>query len=104
MLIIREKRRERIFNRILNIALLGKWCWRLLVYRDRLWRRVLVARYGVADGDLEDGGQSCSSRVGRVGLRIVLGGGWGMELIPIFDVIVSVVVSRGVSALGDFMT
>jgi len=39
-----------------NIALLGKWCWRLLVDRDGLWRRVLVARYGVADGGLEDGG------------------------------------------------
>ena len=44
-----------------NIALFGKWCWRLLVDRDGLWRRVLVARYGVADGGLEDGGRSCSS-------------------------------------------
>jgi hypothetical protein len=44
-----------------NIALLGKWCWRLLVERDGLWRRVLVARYGAEDGGLEDGGRSCSS-------------------------------------------
>jgi len=42
-------------------ALLGKWCWRLLVERDGLWRKVLVARYGVEDGGLADGGQSCSS-------------------------------------------
>jgi len=44
-----------------NIALLGKWCWRLLVDREGLWRRVLVARYGVADGGLEARGRSCSS-------------------------------------------
>jgi len=44
-----------------NTALLGKWCWRLLVERDGLWRKVLVARYGVEDGGLEDGGRSCSS-------------------------------------------
>ena len=44
-----------------NIALLGKWCWRLLLDREGLWRKVLVARYGVADGGLEDGGRSCSS-------------------------------------------
>lgn len=44
-----------------NIALLGKWCWRLLLERDDLWRKVLVARYGVEDGGLEDGGRSCSS-------------------------------------------
>ena len=44
-----------------NIALLGKWCWRLLVDREGLWRKVLVARYGVEDGRLEDGGRSCSS-------------------------------------------
>ncbi|XP_024642292.1 uncharacterized protein [Medicago truncatula] len=36
------------------------------VDREALWRKVLVARYGVADGgledgDLEDGGRSCSS-------------------------------------------
>jgi hypothetical protein len=44
-----------------NTALLGKWCWRLLVERDGLWRKVLVARNGVEDGGLEDGGRSCSS-------------------------------------------
>jgi hypothetical protein len=29
-----------------NLALLGKWCWRMLVDRRGLWYRVLVARYG----------------------------------------------------------
>lgn len=29
-----------------NHALLGKWCWRLLVERGSFWYRVLVARYG----------------------------------------------------------
>ncbi|GAU43105.1 hypothetical protein TSUD_373000 [Trifolium subterraneum] len=29
-----------------NVALLGKWCWRMLVDREGLWFRVLTARYG----------------------------------------------------------
>jgi len=41
-------------------ALLGKWCWRLLVDRGGLWYRVLVVRYGVRDGRLADGGRSGS--------------------------------------------
>ncbi|XP_024640756.1 uncharacterized mitochondrial protein AtMg00310-like [Medicago truncatula] len=44
-----------------NLALLDKWCWRLLLEKEALWRKVLVARYGEADGGLEDGGRSCSS-------------------------------------------
>jgi len=43
-----------------NIALLGKWCWRMLVDRGGLWYRVLVARYGELGGRLEVGGQSVS--------------------------------------------
>ncbi|XP_039686992.1 uncharacterized protein [Medicago truncatula] len=43
-----------------NEALLGKWCRRLLVDRRGLWYQVLVARYGVRDGRLEDGGRSGS--------------------------------------------
>ncbi|GAU46008.1 hypothetical protein TSUD_401300 [Trifolium subterraneum] len=35
-----------------NLALLGKWCWRMLVDREGLWFRVLVARYGVERGRL----------------------------------------------------
>ncbi|RHN73277.1 putative reverse transcriptase domain-containing protein [Medicago truncatula] len=52
-----------------NIALLGKWCWRLSVDRGGFWYRVLVARYGEVCGRLEVGGRSCSSwwrEVGRI--------------------------------------
>jgi hypothetical protein len=44
-----------------NEALLGKWCWRMLVDRDGLWYRVLAARYGEEDGRLEVGGRSGST-------------------------------------------
>lgn len=44
-----------------NEALLGKWCWRMLVDRDGLWYRVLAARYGEEDG--------------RFGAEVVLRGG-----------------------------
>jgi hypothetical protein len=43
-----------------NSALLGKWCWRMLVDRGGLWYRVLVARYGEKFGRLEVGGRSVS--------------------------------------------
>ena len=32
-----------------NTALLGKWCWRMLVNRAGFWYRVLVSRYGEED-------------------------------------------------------
>ncbi|PNX70048.1 receptor-like kinase, partial [Trifolium pratense] len=35
-----------------NLALLGKWCWRMLVDREGMWFRVLTARYGVERGRL----------------------------------------------------
>jgi len=44
-----------------NIALLGKWCWRLLVDRGGFWYRFLVARYGEEAGRLEVGGRSVST-------------------------------------------
>ena len=31
-------------------ALLGKWLWRFGLEESRLWRRVVVARYGVTKG------------------------------------------------------
>ncbi|MCI26780.1 putative non-LTR retroelement reverse transcriptase related protein, partial [Trifolium medium] len=43
-----------------NIALLGKWCWRILVDRGGLWFSVLAARYGVERGSLREGGRSGS--------------------------------------------
>ncbi|CAJ2630732.1 unnamed protein product [Trifolium pratense] len=46
-------RRLREFNQ----ALLGKWCWRMLVDREGLWFRVLAARYGIEGGRLRDGGR-----------------------------------------------
>jgi hypothetical protein len=33
-----------------NVALLGKWCWRMLVDKNGLWYRVLKARYGEEGG------------------------------------------------------
>jgi len=44
-----------------NYALLGKWCWRLLVDKSSLWFRVLAARYGMEGGQLVDGGHNASS-------------------------------------------
>jgi len=43
-----------------NVALLGKWCWRLLEDRDSLWFRVLSARYGIEEGRLRGGGCGAS--------------------------------------------
>ncbi|CAJ2651635.1 unnamed protein product [Trifolium pratense] len=39
-----------------NLALLGKWCWRMLVDREGLWFRALAGRYGVERGRLCEGG------------------------------------------------
>jgi hypothetical protein len=39
-----------------NTALLGKWCWRMLVDKTSLWYKVLVARYGEEAGMLKAGG------------------------------------------------
>lgn len=39
-----------------NIALLGIWCWRMLVDNRGLWFRMLKARYGVEGGHVKEGG------------------------------------------------
>ncbi|GAU22997.1 hypothetical protein TSUD_98260 [Trifolium subterraneum] len=44
-----------------NMALLGKWCWRLLVNKSGLWYRVLAARYGEEVGRLREGGRTGSA-------------------------------------------
>jgi len=44
-----------------NLSLLGKWCWRMLVYRGGFWYRVLATRYG--------------EEAWRLGARVVLIGG-----------------------------
>jgi hypothetical protein len=65
-----------------NLALLGKWCWRMLVDRAGLWYRVLVARYGVERGRVRDGGRRGSAWWKEV-VRIREGsdheGGWFEE-------------------------
>jgi hypothetical protein len=43
-----------------NTALLGKWCWRMLVDREGWWFRVLAARYGMENGRLRAGGSRAS--------------------------------------------
>jgi len=56
-----------------NLALLGKWCWRLLMDRGGFWYMVLVARYGEEAGRLEVGCRSVSS--------------WWREIAKIRDVV-----------------
>jgi hypothetical protein len=68
-----------------NIALLGKWCWRMLVDRGGLWYRVLVARFGEERGCLCVTGRSGSSwwrEIGRIRDGVgVLSGGWFVECV-----------------------
>jgi hypothetical protein len=42
------------------VALLGKWCWRMLVEKEGLWYQVLKARYGEVGGRLVEGGRDSS--------------------------------------------
>ncbi|GAU51437.1 hypothetical protein TSUD_413370 [Trifolium subterraneum] len=62
-----------------NLALLGEWCWRMLVDREGLWFRVLAAMYGVEGGRLREGGWRGSSwwrEIARIREEGELGGGW----------------------------
>lgn len=40
-----------------NVAILGKWCWRLREEKERLWHRVLPAHYGEVGGRIDKGGR-----------------------------------------------
>jgi len=40
-----------------NLALVGKWCWRMLVDKEGLWYRVLKARYREEGGRLIERGR-----------------------------------------------
>jgi len=78
--------------RVFNIALLGKWCWRLLVDRDSLWFRVLSARYGVEWGCVREGGREASvwwSDISfcnrRNGSKVMLVSLWEMAKILSFE-------------------
>lgn len=44
---------------LFNVALLGKWLWRFVEENTRLWRRVVVVKFG------EGRGGWCSGRVGQ---------------------------------------
>lgn len=44
--------------RAMNVSLLAKWRWRLLVGEEALWKDVLVAKYGVSVGELVTGRSS----------------------------------------------
>jgi hypothetical protein len=37
-----------------NLALLGKWCWRLLQETESLWFKVLASKYGIRDGQVDN--------------------------------------------------
>jgi hypothetical protein len=34
----------------INLAMMGKWCWRMLIEKEELWYRVLKARYWEVGG------------------------------------------------------
>ncbi|MCH91168.1 cytochrome P450 [Trifolium medium] len=44
-----------------NLALIRKWCWRMLMDSGGLWFRVLATRYGMKRGRLREGGGRGSS-------------------------------------------
>jgi len=44
-----------------NVALLGKWCWRLLVERESLWFKVISTRYGEEGRQVREGGRASST-------------------------------------------
>ncbi|GAU32797.1 hypothetical protein TSUD_152460 [Trifolium subterraneum] len=45
-----------------NLALLGKWCWRLLEELEEMWCKVLKAKYELREGQVDSGGSKASRR------------------------------------------
>ena len=43
-----------------NIAMMGRWCCRMVNDRGGIWFRVLAARYGVEEGQLKEGEREVS--------------------------------------------
>jgi len=93
-----------------NMALLGKWCWRLLVEKESLWYRVLSAKYGEEGGTLLEGGMPLLGGVlllpcgGSRGLVIMSVSRWGMGNKLIFGRmcgLVSCLLGRG---LADYLS
>ena len=58
---------------LFNKALLGKWFWRFVKERNPLWKRVIVGKYGIQEGEW------CIEEVrGRYGVRVwkAIRNGW----------------------------
>ena len=66
-----------------NLALLGKWCWRLLKDTEVLWYRLLAARYGLVRGRLDVGGRDssvwCRTIVGIRDGDALVSGSWFLD-------------------------
>jgi hypothetical protein len=62
-----------------NVALLGKWCYRMLVDKGVLWYRVLSARYGVDGGRVLEGIRRRSGWWKYMVCNRDGGGGWSQD-------------------------
>ena len=100
-----------------NVALLGKWCWRILVDREGLWYHVLVACYCEIGGSWRLGAEVVLLGGGRLGgfVRVLAMWGvvgsavvclerWGMVLIHCFGHIGGLVMFLLVSGFVGCLT
>jgi len=65
-----------------NLALLGKWCWRMRVENRSLWYRVLTGRYGEVGGIIVEEGQFNSiwwNNLININNGVGVGGGWWFD-------------------------
>jgi hypothetical protein len=91
-------RRIAVFNKVL----LGKWLWRFGIERDKLWRCVIVAKYGTAGG-----GWFSLSSSGSYGVSLWkhISNGWDffLSILGLFWEMVSVsVFGMTCDAVGEF--